>query len=64
MYFNEIYVRHGFLFEEEGKYWEYYNKFEWYSELEKKEVTYDMMNDFERKIIRLLVKIEKEKGYR
>lgn len=61
---NEIYARHGYHFEEGGKYWNHYSLFSWYSEMPKQHVTYEMLNEYERANIDLLVKAEIENGFR
>lgn len=61
---NEIYARNGYKYEEGSKYWEYYNSYSWYREVPKRDVTYEMLNQYERRNIDKLVNIEKENGFR
>lgn len=61
---NEIYARNGYEFQVDGKYYTYYNQYEWYRETAKQNVTYDMMNSYEQKNITMLVGVENELGYR
>ncbi len=61
---NEIYARQGGTFKSGGKFEQYYNQYSWYRNIEKKEVTENMLNRFEKNNIDLLVKIAKENGYR
>lgn len=60
---NEIYARHGYKFDEDGQYWPYYNQYSWYSEQDKKIVSEEELNEYERSNVSLLSAIEKENGF-
>jgi len=62
---NEIYARHGAIFQKEVNS-SHYGKYEWYRSLEKHPMDSlgASLNSVENANIALLVKIEEEKGYR
>lgn len=57
---NEIYARHGHLFNSGGKYDKYYNQFDWYRVLPKREVDFSEFNSVEQANINYFKAIEKE----
>ena len=58
---NEIYARMGYAFNKEGgKYTEHYSQYEWYRNIEKRKITEDMFNRYERVNIDLILKAEDE----
>ena len=61
---NEFYARKGFAFRRDGDLGSHYTQYDWYNELELREVTSDMFNSVERKNIDLIISIEKREGYR
>lgn len=61
---NEFYARKGYAFNPDGKYYAYYMQYGWYSGMEHGEVTDDMFNEYERKNLDLIIRIEVEMGYR
>lgn len=60
---NEIYARHGFQFNENGKYHPFYSQYEWYNELEHGDVSEDELNEYELQNVSLIVRIETEEGF-
>lgn len=61
---NEIYARHGYPFNEAGKYYPYYMQYSWYRDISHQTVTEDDLNTYEKENIKLIVQIETEYGYR
>ena len=61
---NEIYARHGQVFETGGVNDEYYKRFSWYNEIDKHIVKWEEFNETEKTNLRLLISIEEEYGYR
>lgn len=61
---NEFYARKGFAFRKDGDLGSHYTQYDWYNELEYREVTSDMFNSVERKNIDLIISVEKKEGYR
>lgn len=64
MAINEIYARHGQLFNAGEVNDMYYQKYEWYEETDKHLVEWDEFNDIEKTNLRLLLSVEEEYGYR
>lgn len=64
MAINEIYARHGHIFNAGGVNDIYYQKYSWYRETEKHVVEWNEFNDTEKANLRLLISIEEEYGYR
>lgn len=60
---NEIYARHGYPFDPEGKYYPYYMQYSWYSDISHQTVEEGNLNDYEKANINLIVRIESEYGY-
>lgn len=62
---NEIYARHGQVFNAENKYYDFYNQYDWYQAIPKcDDVIWSTFNDFEKKNINLLVQYEESLGFR
>lgn len=64
MSINEIYARHGQMFNAEEVNDIYYQKYSWYKETNKHVVEWEEFNDIEKTNLRLLISIEEEYGYR
>lgn len=61
---NEIYARRGRLFLDE-ELQKYFDSFDWYTgTIQPDDFQEELLNDFERKNIELIVAYEKEMGYR
>ena len=57
---NEIYAQKGFLFPKESQNLKFYNSYNWYLSLEKKEsINWDEFNEMEKYNLRFLLDIEK-----
>lgn len=61
---NEIYVRHGYIFEKGSENDRYYKKYRWYIETDKHIVRWNEFNNIEKENLRLLIRIQKRYGYR
>lgn len=61
---NEIYARHGQLFNAGEVNDTHYQKYSWYRETNKHGVKWEEFNNFEKTNLRLLISIEEEYGYR
>ena len=64
MSINEIYARHGQLFNDGEVNDIHYQKYNWYRETNKHVVEWDEFNDIEKANLRFLISIEEEYGYR
>ena len=64
MSINEIYARHGQLFNAGEVNDIHYQKYNWYRETDKHVVEWDEFNDIEKTNLRLLISIEEKYGYR
>ena len=64
MSINEIYARHGQLFNAGEVNDTHYQKYSWYRETNKHGVKWEEFNNFEKTNLRLLISIEEEYGYR
>lgn len=64
MSINEIYARHGQLFNAGEINDIHYQKYNWYRETDKHIVEWNEFNDIEKINLRLLISIEEEHGYR
>ena len=64
MSINEIYARHGQLFNVGEVNDIHYQKYNWYRETNKHVVEWDEFNDIEKTNLRFLISIEEEYGYR
>ena len=64
MSINEIYARHGQLFNDGEVKDIHYQKYNWYRETNKHVVEWDEFNDIEKANLRFLISIEEEYGYR
>lgn len=64
MSINEIYARHGQLFNDGELNDIHYQKYNWYRETNKHVVEWDEFNDIEKANLRFLISIEEEYGYR
>lgn len=61
---NEIYARHGRMFLDE-ELQQYFDSFDWYTgTIQPDDFQEELLNDFERKNIELMVAYEEEMGYR
>lgn len=56
---NEIYARHGQQFNN-SKYRDHYTVYDWYNNLDKKSVTQDMFNDYEKENMKTIEEWEKK----
>lgn len=62
---NEIYARHGYIFEQNGKYDKFYKKYEWYQKTTKKNnVEWNEFNAAEKYNINKLVEVAEKNGFR
>ena len=64
MSINEIYARHGQMFNAGEVNDIHYQKYNWYRETNKHVVEWDEFNDIEKANLRFLISIEEEYGYR
>lgn len=64
MSINEIYARHGQMFNAGEVNGIHYQKYNWYRETNKHVVEWDEFNDIEKANLRFLISIEEEYGYR
>lgn len=64
MAINEIYARHGQMFNAGEVNDIHYQKYGWYRETNKHVVDWDEFNDIEKTNLRFLISIEEEYGYR
>ena len=64
MSINEIYARHGQLFNDGEVNDIHYQKYNWYRETNKHVIEWDEFNDIEKANLRFLISIEEEYGYR
>ena len=64
MSINEIYARHGQMFNAGEVNHIHYQKYNWYRETNKHVVEWDEFNDIEKANLRFLISIEEEYGYR
>lgn len=64
MSINEIYARHGQMFNAGEVNDTHYQKYSWYRETNKHVVEWDEFNDIEKSNLRFLISIEEEYGYR
>lgn len=64
MSINEIYARHGQMFNAGEVNDTHYQKYSWYRETNKHVVEWDEFNDIEKTNLRFLISIEEEYGYR
>lgn len=64
MSINEIYARHGQMFNTGEVNDIHYQKYSWYRETSKHVVEWDEFNDIEKTNLRFLISIEEEYGYR
>lgn len=61
---NEIYARHGFPFNVDGKYYAHYSQYEWYNSIEHNDVPEENLNQYEKANIDFIVSVEEREGYR
>lgn len=64
MSINEIYARHGQIFNAGEVNDAHYQKYIWYRETNKHVVEWDEFNDIEKTNLRFLILLEEEYGYR
>lgn len=61
---NEIYARHGYPFDVDGKYYQHYSQYDWYNKLEHNDVSDSDLNQFEVENVKLVVLVEEAEGFR
>lgn len=61
---NEIYARHGYPFKKDGVYYQHYSQYEWYNDMEHKNVSDGELNQYEITNVKMIVSIEEKEGFR